>query len=293
MSIAHDTPALTVESTRTYRRHVEAAADAFRTDAPSVPPLALVLDAELGGLGDAFEAQWTAPVGDLPHFPETDGDTDRTLSVGSLGGARVTVLDGALPLHDGFTPRQVAFPIRMLAEAGIETLLFANTAGSVHPEIEPGDLFLWTDHINFQGANPLVGPNVEAWGPRFPDMSEPYDPDLRQVAEATALREGMQVQKGIYFAVLGPNLGTPAEYRMARTLGGDVVGTGLVPEVIAARHMDRRVLAVSVVADRCSPDAAEPVSVADMAETVAAARPRLRRLLEGIAAGVEHEEVPV
>jgi purine-nucleoside phosphorylase len=291
MSIAHDAPALTVESTRTYKRHVEEAAAFFREAAPSVPPLALVLDAGLNGLGDAFEAQWSAPVEDLPHFPDTDDDASRTLAVGTLGGTAVAVVDGGLALHDGFTPRQVAFPIRMLAEAGAATLLFANTAGSVHPEIGPGDLFLLTDHINFQGANPLVGPNVEAWGPRFPDMSEPYDPDLRRTAERVALREEMQLQKGIYFAVLGPNLGTPAEYRMARTLGGDVMGTSMVPEVIAARHMDLRVMAVSVIADRCSPDAVEPVSAADMTESVATARPRLRRLLRGVVDAVE-QEVP-
>ena len=292
MSIAHDAPALTVQSTRTYKRHVEEAAAFFGEAAPSVPSLALVLDAGLNGLGDAFDAQWRAPVRDLPHFPDTDDDTSRTLAVGTLGDSSVAVLDGALPLHGGFTPRQVAFPIRMLAEAGITTLLFANTAGSVHPEIEPADLFLLTDHINFQGANPLVGPNVEEWGPRFPDMSEPYDPDLRRTAEAVALREEMQLQKGIYFAVLGPNLGTPAEYRMARTLGADVVGTSIVPEVIAARHMDLRVMAVSVIADRCSPDAVEPVSAADMTEAVATARPCLRRLLHGVSDATERKEVP-
>jgi purine-nucleoside phosphorylase len=292
MSIAHDTPALTVESTRTYRRHVEEAATALREAAPSVPPLALVLDAGLDGFGDAFEAQWTSPTGALPHFPETEEDADRTLAVGTLDGTPVAVLDGALPLHDGFTPRQVAFPVRMLAEAGVGTLLFANAAGSVHPEMEPADLFLLTDHINFQGANPLVGPNVEEWGPRFPDMSEPYDPDLRRTAERVALQEGMQLQKGIYFAVLGPNLGTPAEYRMARTLGGDVVGTSMVPEVIAARHMDRRVMAVSVIADRCAPDAVSTVTTADLTEAVADARPRLRRLLRGVVGRIEHAEVP-
>ena len=291
MSIAHDAPALTVESTRTYKRHVEEAAAFVREAAPSVPPLALVLDAGLDGLGDAFEAQWTRPVGEIPHFPEADDDTDRTLAVGTLAGTPVVVFDGTLPLHDGFTPRQVAFPIRMLADAGVETVLFANTAGSVHPEVEPGDLFLVTDHVNFQGANPLVGPNVEEWGPRFPDMSEPYAPELRREAERVALREGISLQKGIYFAVLGPNLGTPAEYRMVRTLGGDVVGTGTVPEVIAARHMDRRVMTVSVIADRCSPDSANPISTADMTEAVASARPRLRRLLRGMVGALEGANV--
>jgi len=292
MSTVHDAPPLTVESTRTYRRHVEEAATFFEEAAPSIPSLGLVLEAGLDGLGDAFDAQWTGSIGEVPHVPEVDDDTARTLAVGTLGGTPVVVLDGSLPLHDGFTPRQVAFPIRMLADAGVETVLFANTAGSVHPEVEPGDLFLVTDHVNFQGTNPLVGPNVEEWGPRFPDMSEPYDPELRREAERVALREGISLQKGIYFAVLGPNLGTPAEYRMVRTLGGDVVGTGTVPEVIAARHMDRRVMTVSVIADRCSPDSAESTSTADMTAAVASARPRLRHLLQGVVGALDGADVP-
>lgn len=292
MSTSDDTPALTAESTRTYRTHVEEAAASFREAVSSVPRLGLVLETGLGGFGEAFEARWTGTADAIPHFPKADGDRDRTLAVGTLAGTPVAVLDGALSLHDGFTPRQVAFPIRMLAEAGIETLLFANTAGSVHPEVAPSDLFLLTDHINFQGANPLVGPNVEAWGPRFPDMSEPYDPELRRVAEQAALQEGISLQKGIYFAVLGPNLGSQAEYRMVRTMGGDVVGTGTVPEVIAARHMDLQVLAVSVIADRCSPDAVTPVSTGKMTEAVADARPRLRRLLGEVAGAVDREGTP-
>jgi len=284
MSTAPDAPALTVESTRTYRRHVEEAAAFLRDAAPTLPPLAFVMDAGLEGLGEAFEEQWTGAADALPHFPDTDDDAARTLAVGRLDGTPAVVMDGALSLHDGFTPRQVAFPIRVLAEAGVETLVLAGTAGSVHPEIEPADLFLFTDHVNFQGANPLVGPNVEDWGPRFPDMSDPYAPELRRTAEQVALGAGISLQKGIYFAVLGPNLGTPAEYRMARTLGADVVGTGMVPEVITARHMDLQVMAVAVVADRCEPGATDPVSATEMTEAVAAARSPLRRLLRGVAA---------
>jgi purine-nucleoside phosphorylase len=291
MSIAHDVPALTAESTRTYRRQVEEAA-AFLEEKAAVPPLALVLGAGLAGPGEAFDAQWTCSTDEVPHLPGSDDETLRTLAVGTLGDTPAVMLDGTLPLHDGFTARQAAFPVRMLAVAGVETFLFGHTVGSVHPEMEPADLVLLTDHVNFQGANPLVGPNVDDWGPRFPDMSEPYDPGLRRVAEREALRAGIPLQKGIYFAVLGPNLGTAAEYRMVRTLGGDVVGTGVVPEVIAARHMNRRVMAVSVVADRCSPDAVTPVSTADMTDAVATARPRLHRLLRGVAGVVEHEEAP-
>jgi purine-nucleoside phosphorylase len=202
----------------------------------------------------------------------------------------VVVLDGTLPLHDGFTPRQAAFPVRVLAEAGVETLLFATRTESVHPEVRPSDLFLVTDHVNFQGVNPLVGPNVDDWGPRFPDMSEPYDPELRRTAEQVALREGLRLSKGILFAVLGPDLGTRAECRMARTLGGDVVGATTVPEVITARHMDLRVMTVSVVADRCLPDAVEPAPPGDGTQAVATARPHLRRLLRGVVEAVDGED---
>lgn len=290
MSTAHDAPALTPAATVSYRRHVQEAAAFVQERTTDSPTLGLVL-----GTGSAtrpadlsVEVEWAFD--DLPHAPASDeSDEDSgTLAVGHLAGTPVAVLDGPLSLHGGYTARQVAFPIRMLGEVGVETVLFTNTAGSVHPEVDPADLFLVTDHVNFQGLNPLVGPNVAEWGPRFPDMTAPYDPELRQMAEDVALREGIKLQKGIYFATLGPNLGTQAEYRMVRTLGADVVGTDTVPEVIAARHMDLRVMAVSVIADRCAPDAAEPVSTGKMTEAFDAARPRLRHLLGEIAADLRN-----
>ncbi len=287
MSTAHDAPVLTPEATATYRRHVKDAAAFVRERTADLPVLGLVLGtgsdtrpAEL-----TVEEEWT--VDGLPHVPASDED-DRTLAVGHLAEIPVAVLDGPLSLHGGYTARQVAFPIRMLGEIGVETVLFTNTAGTVHPEIAPSDLFLVTDHVNFQGMNPLVGPNVAEWGPRFPDMTAPYDPELRQVAEDVALREGIKLQKGIYFATLGPNLGTHAEYRMVRTLGADVVGTDTVPEVIAARHMDLRVMTVSVISDRCSPDAVEPVSTGRMTEALDSARPKLRHLLGEIVADIDN-----
>jgi len=290
MSTAPDPPALTVESTNTYRRHVQEAADDVKDRLTRSPTLGLVLATGRDTLPDAFTVDDEWPLDALPHVPQSEAATG-SLVAGTLANTPVLVLDGPLSLHDGFTPRQVAFPIRMLAEAGIDTLLFTATAGSVHPEVAPSDLFLVTDHINFQGVNPLVGPNVEEWGPRFPDMSEPYDPALRKDAERVALQEGIELQKGIYFAVLGPNLGTQAEYRMVRTLGADVVGTGMVPEVLAARHMDVRVLALSVVTDRCSPDAVDPIATSDVKEAVDTACPRLRRLLSGLVAAHEEESV--
>jgi purine-nucleoside phosphorylase len=186
-------------------------------------------------------------------------------------------------LHEGFLSREVVFPIRVFAEVGVETLLFVNTAGSVDPVIESGTLALLTDHVNFQGVNPLVGPNVEDWGPRFPDMTAPYDAELRAAAEEAALQHGIKLHEGIYFAMLGPSAGTKAEYRMVQSLGANLVGTGTVPEVIAARHMGVRVLALSIVTEQCLPgEAASPEADEEPGETI---RSRLSSLLQAIVAG--------
>jgi purine-nucleoside phosphorylase len=291
MSTAPDVPALTVDSTNAYRRHVQEAA-AFVTDRLANPPvLGLVIDTGRETLPEDVTVNHEWALDTIPHMPHSDAASG-TLLAGTTAGRTVLALDGPLALHDGFTARQVAFPVRMMAEAGVNTLLFATTAGSVHPEVAPSDLFLVTDHINFQGVNPLVGPNVEAWGPRFPDMSEPYDPDLRATAQQVALQAGIGLQKGIFFAALGPNLGTQAESRMVRTLGADAVGTGTVPEVIAARHMDVRVLTLALITDRCAPDTSASTTASALAETVDAARPRLRRLLSGIVTAHEEKGVP-
>lgn len=272
-----DPPALTREGTRTHRQHVEAAAAAFRDQAPRLPSRAIVLAPDLQGLGDAFSAQATWPADALPHLPGADDGL--TFAVGTLHATPVVVLDGGLSLADGYTPREVVFPVRVLAEAGVDTVIFADTAGSLTAEIAPSDLALITDHINFQGANPLVGPNVDEWGPRFPDMSEPYAPVLRRRVEDAATQEGVPLRQGVYVAVVGPNRPTRAEARMARSMGGDLVGTRTVPEVIAARHMGVQVGAVSVVTRHLLGDGGAEEAPDDPSAALVAARPRLRTLL--------------
>lgn len=244
MSASSSSPALTADSTRTHRRQVDAAASFLQTEIEAVPSIGLILEPEIGLPQDDFvrHDQWSFE--NLPNAPDRAGSS---VSFGRLGSSSLLTLEGALSLHEGFTPREVVFPVRMLVEAGVEILVFVQTAGSVDPVIEPGSLVLVADHVNFQGVNPLVGPNVDAWGPRFPDMTEPYDAVLRRTAEAGALRNGINLHEGIYFSVLGPNAPTPAECRMMQSLGANLVGTGTVPEVIAARHMGARVLALSVV----------------------------------------------
>jgi purine-nucleoside phosphorylase len=276
-----ETPRITHDDTQAYRRHVDDAAQFLRDEGDAVPPLGLVIGAGLDGIADALEIDTTLAFPSLPHAPH---DTDARLILGSLDDTPLVALQGPLHLHDGYTPRQVAFPIRVLATAGVDTLLVTQTAGGLNPQYAPSDVMLVTDHINFQGANPLVGPNVADWGPRFPDMSEPYDTDLRDRAEHVALSAGIRLHQGVYLAVLGPHLETDAEYRMLRAMGADAVGTGAVSEVIAARHMSMRVCALSVITDRCLPDALQPVSVDDMQSAADDAIPTVTRLLRGLIA---------
>ena len=269
-----DASALTPDGTRTYRRHVEAAAAAFREQVPRVPSRALLFAPALRGPGTAFSAQARCAAAVLPHWPGADAGL--TLAVGTLNETPVVVLDGTLSLADGYTPREVVFPVRMLAEAGVDTMLFADTAGSLTDEVAPPALALATDHINLQGANPLVGPNVDDWGPRFPDMSEPYAPTLRREVEEAAADEGIPLRQGVYVAVAGPSRPTRAEARMARTMGGDLMGIRTVPEVIAARHMDVQVAALSVVT---RPLLSGPAAAIDPSAALEEGRPRLRTLL--------------
>ncbi len=276
MSSSDTASALTAAATTRYRQQVEAAAEFLAEQTDRLPATALLLGAGDASIPQDVSGGTAIPYADIPHVP--DG-ADGTVTIGRWNGAPVVVLDAPLPLHDGYTPREAVFLVRTLAVAGVETLLLTGVAGGIRAEVAPGDVMLVTNHINFQGVNPLVGPNIEAWGPRFPDMTEPYDPQLRQIVETAAVQSEGALRKGVYLGVLGPTLGTAAEYRMMRTLGADAVGTGLVPEVIAARHMDLRVLALTAIADRCSTDDQVPVSVDDMQSAAESARPLLRTLL--------------
>jgi purine-nucleoside phosphorylase len=267
----------------TYRQHVAAAAAFVRHEADRMPSLALILGTGLGGLAEAIDADVVVPYDDIPHMPSSTVQShDGRLIIGTLNGTPVVALQGRMHLYEGYTPWQVGFPIRVLGALGIETVLISNAAGGLNPHYSTSDVMLITDHINFQGTNPLVGPNVDAWGPRFPDMSEPYDPALRHAAQDIALDHGFRLHQGVYLSIIGPNLETRAEYRMIRALGADAVGMSTVPEVLVARHMGIRVLAASVITDLCLPDALEPVTVDDVLAAADAARPHLQALMTGL-----------
>ncbi len=179
--------------------------------------------------------------------------------------------------------KQITFPIRVMKFLGVHTVLISNAAGGMNPLFRKGDLMVIVDHINLLGDNPLIGPNDDELGPRFPDMSEPYSKELIALAEEVALEEKIKIQKGVYVAVAGPNLETRAEYRFLRAIGADAVGMSTVPEVIVARHMNLRVFAVSVITDECFPDALQPVDVEDIIRTANEAQPYLTRLMKRVA----------
>ncbi len=191
-------------------------------------------------------------------------------------------MQGRLHRYEGFSLQQVTFPVRVMRALGARTLVVSNACGGMHPLWEAGDLMLIADHINLLGDNPLIGANDERLGPRFPDMSQPYDPALRELARAEARRQGLTLREGVYVAVAGPNLETRAEYRMLRTMGGDVVGMSTVPEVIVAVQAGMRVLGVSIITDLCLPDALEPATVEKIIGVATRAEPHLTSLITGV-----------
>lgn len=247
------------------------------------PRVGVVLGTGLGGLAEGIEAEVSIPYEDLPHFPVSTVESHRgKLLLGALEGVPVVAMQGRLHRYEGYAPRQIVFPVRVMKLLGAETLIVSAACGGMNPLWGPGDLVVLDDHINFMGGGPLTGPNLDELGPRFPDMSAPYDPGLQEAAAAVAMAEGFALRRGVYVAVVGPQLETRAEYRMLRSMGADVVGMSTVPEVIAARHMGMRVLAVAVITDQCLPDALEEADVPAIIATARAAEPKLARLVRGV-----------
>jgi purine-nucleoside phosphorylase len=212
------------------------------------PQIGLVLGSGLGAFARSMDKATVIPYAQIPHFPvSTAIGHSGELVIGQSQGVPVAVMAGRVHLYEGYTPEQVVFPVRVLARMGIKVLILTNAAGSVNVNYKPGELMIISDHINFMGSNPLVGPNEDALGLRFFDMSEAYDPALGVLAEKACAKVGMTVRRGVYLAVTGPSYETPAEIRMARAMGADAVGMSTVPEVIAARHMGVRVLGISCI----------------------------------------------
>ena len=262
---------------------VAAAVRAVQARTAVVPEVAIILGTGLGALADQLKAETTLPYADVPGFPRPTVETHAgRLLLGTLGGRRVAMMQGRFHRYEGYTLQQVAFPVRVLRALGAQTLIVSNVSGGMHPLWATGDLVLLSDHINLLGDNPLAGPNVEAEGPRFPDMSAAYDAELRTLARAVALEHKIVLREGVYVAVPGPNLETRAEYRMLRAVGADVVGMSTVPEVIVAGHQGMRTIGISIITDNCLPDALEPTSVEQIIAVARGAEPKLATVVRGV-----------
>jgi purine-nucleoside phosphorylase len=265
------------------REAIARAADAVRARWPKTPDAALILGTGLGALGREIAIEATIPYDDIPGFPLSTVESHAgRLLCGTLGGKTVVAMQGRLHRYEGYSLQQVTFPVRVLRALGAETLIVSNACGGMHPLWAPGDLMLMADHLNLLGDNPLIGPNDESLGPRFPDMSAPYDDALRAHARAVAAAQGITLREGVYVAVPGPNLETRAEYRMLRALGADVVGMSTVPEVIVAVHGGMRVLGLSIITDQCLPDALEPATLEKIVGVATAAEPHLTSVVRGV-----------
>ena len=247
------------------------------------PRVGVVLGSGLGGFASRLTDCVDIPYEAIPHWPVStaEGHAGR-LILGRLRELPVAVMAGRAHLYEGYRPDQVVFGVRVLGRLGVRALVLTNAAGGINPAFQRGLLVLISDHINLQGANPLVGPNEESLGPRFPDMTEAYSARLRQIARETAAELGIPVAEGVYAAMLGPSYETPAEIRFLRTIGADLVGMSTVPEVIAARHMGLSVLAISCVTNMAAGLAPGPLSHREVLETGEMVRDRLSRLLEAL-----------
>jgi purine-nucleoside phosphorylase len=259
---------------------IEEARDFLAPKLGTKPEIGIILGTGLGQFAAAMKGAATIAYGDIPNFPATSVETHAgTLVAGSLSGRPTAVMNGRFHFYEGHSMQDVAFPVRVLRALGVRTLILTSAAGGMNPLYKAGDIVLTVDHINLMGENPLVGPNDEALGPRFPDMSEPYSRELIALARETAREEKILLREGVFAGVAGPNLETRAEYRFLRWAGADLVGMSVVPETIAAVHGGMRVLALAVVTDTCFPDSLEPIDVSKVLATAAQAEPILTRLV--------------
>lgn len=265
---------------------IEAAAAAIRGQWPGGKPrVGIILGTGIGPLAEKIEVEASLDYAAIPHFlkPTATGHKGR-LVCGKLNGASVMAMEGRFHAYEGYPLDAITLPVRVMKALGCELLIVTNACGGMNPNFACGDIMIIDDHINLMGSNPLVGINDDRLGPRFPDMARPYDPELIDRAQAIARREDFTAHKGVFVAVLGPNLETRAEYRFLRLIGADAVGMSTVPEVLVAVHAGLRILGLSIVTDVCFPDALKPVDVAEIIATANEAEPKLRKIILGVLA---------
>ena len=261
---------------------IEDATGLIRGRTDFVPEFGLILGTGLGDLAGKIDAVCTIPFGEIPHFAASTATGHQgNLILGVLGSRNVIAMQGRLHYYEGYSMQQITLPVRVMRALGANSLIMSNAVGGMNPHLEPGDITVITDHINFMGDNPLIGPNDERLGPRFPDMSEPYNRAYIATVEAVSLAERIPLKRVVYVAVAGPNLETAAEYRFLRAFGADTVGMSSVPECLVAVHAGMRILGLSVVTDSCFPDALKPAVVEEIIQVANGAQPRFEALVTG------------
>lgn len=267
----------------TLRTQIADAVRYIRKYTSMVPDVGIILGTGLGGLVKEIRADVVLDYDAIPHFPVSTVESHHgKLIFGTLGGKKVVAMQGRFHYYEGYTMQEVTFPVRVMAHAGLgaRTLLISNAAGGMNPKFRRGDLMIIEDHINLQGDNPLIGANDEKFGPRFPDMSEPYSREMILLAKRVAKELKIPVRQGVFVAVQGPNLETRAEYRFLRGIGADAVGMSTVPENIVAVHMGMRVFGMSIITDECFPDTLEPVTVEEVIAVANKAEPKLTKIMK-------------
>lgn len=268
------------ESVEEFRKKRDEALIYLKEETDARPDYLIILGTGLGELANEIDEEDRISYTDIPHFPVSTVESHAgRLLFGTLSGKNVVAMQGRFHYYEGYSMQEIAFPIRVLKALSTNTLIVSNACGGMNPNYERGDIMLINDHINMLGDNPLIGPNDDELGPRFPDMSEPYTERLQELAETVALDKGIKMHQGVYLALSGPMLETKAEYRFLRQIGADVVGMSTVPEVIAAVHMSMEVLGVSVITDECLPDALEAVVIEDVLEAAGMAEPKMTQVI--------------
>ncbi len=262
---------------------IQEAVDAVRAQTSLQPEVAIILGTGLGQLAAEIKVEHEIAYPRIPHFVSSTVESHSgKLLFGKLSGKAVVAMQGRFHFYEGYSMRQITFPVRVMRALGAKTLVVSNACGGMNPQWNKGELMLIEDHINLLGSNPLIGPNDERLGPRFPDMSQPYCKKLLRLAEETAIEERIPVRRGVYVSVPGPNLETRAEYRFLRGIGADVVGMSTVPEVIVAVHAGMRVLGLSIITDLCLPDALTPTGIDEIIAAAGKAEPGMTRLIAAV-----------
>ncbi|WP_340104441.1 purine-nucleoside phosphorylase [Rhodohalobacter sp. 8-1] len=271
---------MSIESVATFRKKRNEALQFIQENTDLRPNYMLILGTGLGQLAEEMEVVKEISYDKIPHFPVSTVESHAgKLLFGTLGGKEVVAMQGRFHYYEGYNMQQIVFPIRVLKANGADTLFVSNACGGMNPNYAAGDIMLIRDHINMIGDNPLMGPNDEELGPRFPDMSEPYSERLMDIAKNAALESNLQMHQGVYVALSGPMLETKSEYRFLRLIGADVVGMSTVPEVIAAVHMGMEVLGISAITDECFPDSLKPVNIEEILAAASISEPKMTRVI--------------